>query len=113
MVRTMSDEKMEQIQDEIQRKCECLVADRVGRYIPQRFMEQFEDNIINRDDLNEDDVQTVLEGPEAEFYWEAWDNLLNQVRVEIDGSKHVIAQNGDLFAIEPDLSDEAWDMFYV
>lgn len=113
MYSTMNEERMEEVQQEVQEKCECLIPDRVGRYIPQEFAEKYGDNITNRDALSDEDIEIVLEGPESEFYWQAWDNLLQSVRLEIDGTEYIIAQNGDLFAIEPDLSDDAWDMFYV
>jgi hypothetical protein len=108
----ISDEEIEKLHDEVQRKTKCLIPDRVGRYIPQRFMEQYEDDIVNREELSDEDIETVLEGPDAEWYWQAWDSLLMSLKIELNGSEYEIFQNQDLYAIEPDLSDEAFDLMY-
>jgi len=58
--------------------------------------------IVNKDELKED-IDICLFGPDNEFYFEAWDNLLNNVKLTNDkGEMYTIGnlgEGGDLWAI--------------
>lgn len=73
---------------------EILVSDHQGIYIPQVFAERF-----NWSGISIDDLKTIEEGPDAEYYWEAWDNILNDAfHNDKDGFTWRLYQDGDLFA---------------
>ena len=56
---------------------ELLLSDARGVYIPQNFCEIFD---VAQWGLDPDSwaVETCLSGPETEFYWDAWDEILNK-----------------------------------
>ena len=68
-----------------------------GIYIPQRFARE-----INRECLSGID-STVLpyleEGPEAEFYWDEWQYVLDNAELTLGGDVYTLYQDGDLWAL--------------
>ena len=52
-----------------------------GIYIPQRFCESYE----KPDNISEEDWAICLKGPEHEWYWEAWDEIRMNYKVEFNG----------------------------
>ena len=65
-----------------------------GIYIPQYFAET-----VKRDEILfvTDEEWDILEaGPEHEFYWDAWDSVLNSAETRDGG---VLWQDGDLWII--------------
>jgi hypothetical protein len=81
---------------------ELLVSDANGIYIAQMFCKVYASYITNASEVGED-LQTCLNGPDDEFYWEAWENLINNVQFSNDkGEKYTIGnlgESGDLWAI--------------
>ena len=71
-----------------------------GRYIPQMFADNYGEAWQG---FTEDDIKTVLEGPDTEDYWEAWDNITdNAFFMDASGVKWTLYTNsdtGDLLAI--------------
>ena len=78
-------------------KCECIVDGANGQYIPQIFAERFPEWF---DDIN--DLQDLLMGPESDFYWETWDNVLCSEHMD---QFLTIGESGDLFICSPSLLD--------
>lgn len=50
-----------------------VVDEARGIYCPQRFTEKF--NFEDFTGIDKDDWDTVLEGPDEEFYWDAWTTI--------------------------------------
>ena len=90
---------------------EILVGDSHGVYVPQVFAEKFDLSLWNG--IDPEDAKTIAEGPEAEWYWEAWDNILSSASYKHDGNEWFLYQNGDLFAYSPNLmTDEEYENFF-
>ena len=79
----------------------------IGIYIPQCFAESH--NPSQWKDIDADDLATLLQGPETEFYWDAWDSVLNNAET-LDGG--VLYQNGDLWVIWPDQARDALNAYF-
>ena len=75
-----------------------LIRDASGVYVPQIFCENWE-----MESANVEDWETCLRGPKSEWYWEAWDGILNRWK-DLDGN--TIEQNGDLWVIDNKRIDE-------
>jgi hypothetical protein len=79
-----------------------LVSDHHGIYVPQVFAEQF-----NWSGISVDDLKTIEEGPEADYYWEAWSLVLSDAfHNDKDGNTWRLYQDGDLFAYCEQLMDD-------
>jgi len=80
-----------------------LVSDHHGIYIPQVFAEQFQFSGIDVNDIN-----LVSKGPDHEWYWEAWESIINDAfQIDKNGNTWKLYQDGDLFAYcEELMSDE-------
>ena len=72
-----------------------------GIYLPQNFAE-----IVKRERVEgvSEEQWAILEaGPEHEWYWEAWDKVLNSaVLTNPSGEKFTLHQDGDLWLIPED-----------
>ena len=68
-----------------------------GQYIPQIMIERLLD--AGWKGISEEDAQTLRNGPGEEWYWEAWENVLNNATLELDGITWTLWQDGDLFAV--------------
>jgi hypothetical protein len=81
---------------------ELLVDDHHGIYVMQVFCKSYAAYITNMEEVKED-FQTCLNGPDDEFYHDAWSNLLDNVKFTNDrGEKYTIGnlgESGDLWAI--------------
>ena len=81
---------------------ELLVNDHRGIYIPQYFCQTYRAYITNMEEVKED-FNICLSGPDNADYWDAWDNLINNVNFTNDkGEKYTIGnlyESGDLWAI--------------
>lgn len=69
-----------------------LLSDARGIYIPRDFMD-FE----NWQGVT-DWQREQLENPDNEFYWDAWESVLNNATYEKDGYTYHLMQDGDLWA---------------
>lgn len=82
-----------------------LVSDAHGIYVPKVFTENYDLSVWNN--IDEDDIATIADGPENEYYWDAWQNILSSAEYKADGKTYTLHQDGDLFAVAYDnLSEE-------
>jgi hypothetical protein len=65
-----------------------------GIYIPQHFAETVDRRQILY--VTEEDWQILESGPDHEFYWDAWDSVLNNAETRDGG---VLYQDGDLWIV--------------
>ena len=74
-----------------------------GVYVPQNFVECFD---MGDWHLSDDDIKD-LSDPNNEFYWDAWESVLNNAYfVDEEGNKWTLYQDGDLWAICYELMTE-------
>lgn len=76
----------------------CIIDGANGIYVPQAFCRRYE----KTDKVEQEDWDICLSGPDHEFYWEAWDNILNHwggEETDKTGSTFQVYlfQDGDLF----------------
>lgn len=73
-----------------------LLSDSRGVYIPRDFVNNFD---LDKWHVKED-YQDVLSSLDNEWYWDVWDEVLNNAYfVDDSGNKWVLHQDGDLWAI--------------
>ena len=77
--------------DELPDNAMLLINGAYGIYIPQMFAFMF------KAQLSEQDAKD-LESPDNEYYWDAWDDVLNKTFI-IEGVVCTLEQDGDLWAI--------------
>jgi len=78
-----------------------------GVYIPRDFAKSFADRERSVSGIKAEDWAILEAGPEHEWYWEAWDNVLNDAIVTDDkGIKYRVYQDGICWLI-PDGME--WD----
>lgn len=68
-----------------------------GQYIPQHFAE-----CIDRSKLHgasDEDMATLEAGPDEDWYWEAWVNVLDNATVIDGGTTYDLWQDGDLWLV--------------
>jgi hypothetical protein len=85
-----------------QSEIEILVSDRYGVYIPKTFVEWFSESIVFHGERSELEraENDILQGPDHPDYWENWDWVLNNCKIENKSGKlYSLWQEGDLFAI--------------
>jgi len=79
---------------------EILLNDSRGIYIPQDFVRNYDVTLWGFAE-DDEDIATLREGPDAEWYWEAWESVLTRA-VYIRGTdgeqRWLLSQDGDLFA---------------
>lgn len=75
-----------------------LLSDARGVYIPQNFVELFD---MEQWGLDPESwaVTTCAEGPEADGYWEAWDDVLRKAEYQNGEDVYALHQDGDLWAV--------------
>jgi hypothetical protein len=76
-----------------------LISDSYGIYIPQKFCENFDLNTWGLSESDKD-VDVCLAGPDEEWYWEAWNTILDNAKhIDADGCEWHLEQDGDLFTV--------------
>lgn len=77
-----------------------LIDENRGIYIPQHFVKKFNLEDWNLTD-SDDDIQVLKKGPEHEFYWEAWENVLDKATYFDDDTQfeYKLHQDGSLYAV--------------
>lgn len=88
----------------------CIVDGHHGIYVPQVWAERFGLQAAQTAGVDPFDVSRLLNGPESDDYWESWDSILNDYCHTVDGVKHHLTQDGDLFEI-PETYNEGWEDF--
>jgi len=83
-----------------------LVDGNKGIYLPQIFIEtyySFIDPVCHTDKIEGDIALIRYHGPDDQFYWHAWDAILDNVRLILPGvggdKTYTLYQDGDLFAV--------------
>lgn len=77
-----------------------------GIYLPKRFAEKFD---FAEYGVSEGHKSILLEGPENEFYWETWGDVLREAEYHNKEGKWYLYQDGDLFRIHEDFDVENWE----
>ena len=76
---------------------EILLDSNRGVYIPQNFATECNaDYFVG---INADDFKTIKSGPNTEFYWDAWNNILDNAEYHESGHIWRLYQDGDLFLV--------------
>lgn len=95
-------------------KVKLLIDSARGIYIPQHFVSDVSGFDITRWGLPTDNpnVQSVMDGPDNEWYWEAWHLIEGQAEyTDEHGHKWSLYLNGDLWAIRDDMTGDEWETF--
>jgi hypothetical protein len=87
---------MEATMDENTENWMCIADGARGIYVPQFFAEMG----LKTEGVKAEDLAILAEGPDHEFYWEAWDDVLRDgVVILTDGQRCHLYQDGDLFLV--------------
>ena len=89
-------------------KRELLLGSERGVYIPKDFIEIFDFKAWHIDEI---DADILKRGPyDNELYWEVWHhNVVDKAYIYDGGYKWTLYQDGDLFALREDLTDEEFE----
>ena len=86
--------------------CVCIIDGAHGIYVPEFWAESYGEAAVARAGVSAADVATLLQGPDAPLYWDAWDNVLNDYRHCVGSETYRLWQDGDLYEVtdswEPD-----------
>lgn len=92
----------------------CLFDGASGVYIPQQFADEISRKCV--EGVSDEDYETLAAGPEHEWYWETWNDVLdNAVLTEPStGRRYTMHQDGDVFLIEEGAEfDEETESYFV
>lgn len=82
----------------------CIVDGSWGIYVPQCFAERFS---MDKWHVTPEDADILMAGPDHEYYWDAWDDVLNNAYFITDDDRTLMLyQDGDLFAYDHDEDSE-------
>ena len=96
----------------------CLLDGNRGIYIPKAFAADFMFGFDGWKGVKAEDLETLRKGPDEEFYWEAWENVLNSAfhvnakPIKLDGvtfpagTRFTLEQDGDLWMCDDREDDE-------
>lgn len=81
-----------------------ILSDARGVYIPRDFVtDNYNEIAVDHCaawGISKEDGEILASGPEHEFYWETWDDVLrNAEYTDEDGNKYFLSQDGDLWAL--------------
>jgi hypothetical protein len=76
-----------------------VLSDSHGVFIPQIYCEGADEEWAQSVGVDYRDVETCQAGPDHEWYWEAWNNILNEAHTVVDGVTWRLVQDGDLFEV--------------
>ncbi len=83
---------------------ELLIDDRRCQYIPRDFVQGF--NLEMFSGIRPEDVVTCG-NPESDWYWEAWNNIVDNATYQEHGHTWHLYQDGALFAYCPELMTDS------
>jgi hypothetical protein len=72
----------------------CLISSSMGQYIPQMFAQEWGQFIKEGEDKT-----SLLNGPDNEWYNDAWWTIEQNTTIEIEGKQYTLYHDGDLWAI--------------
>jgi len=86
-----------------------------GVYIPQLVVQQYlEHPMWDWSKVSKEDIDSVLAGPDNEWYWEAWENIENEVKVvDEEGTEYMMMYNEDLWLVPVDISEEEIEQWII
>lgn len=88
-----------------------LVSSAHGVYVPQAFVERYDLSLWNG--IRDEDIETIKAGPDHEWYWDSWNDILNSATYSHDGREYRLHQDGDLWAIcAEQMTDEEYLNFF-
>jgi hypothetical protein len=90
-----------QILFEEAKTAQCIVNSAFGIYSGQVFAERYQEYFKNQHPDKLEDLNNCLEGPENEFYYDSFCELLN-CTLEIEGKIFCLFQLEDVFMVELD-----------
>lgn len=75
------------------------LSDARGIYIPRDFAQGTKRECVAN--VNDEDWQTLLAGPDHEWYWEAWETVLDRATLTdpTSGEQFTLYQDGDLWLL--------------
>ena len=81
-----------------------ILSDARGVYIPRDFVTDNYNKIAEDHckawGIEDEDAEILASGPDHEFYWERWEDVLNHAQyVDEEGNKYFLSQDGDLWAL--------------
>lgn len=76
-----------------------VLSDTCGIYIPQLFCSDIDEHWANYAGVDYADVLVCQEGPDHEWYWEAWQAILDNASITSDGVTWRLHQDGDLWEV--------------
>jgi hypothetical protein len=76
-----------------------FASDAMGIYIPQHFAESHNSEQWNP--INPHDLAILLHGPDHEYYWDAWCDVMDAAETICGGSLH---RDGDLWVVWPQMA---------
>jgi hypothetical protein len=68
-----------------------------GVYIPKRFNDDWSAFLVNRASL--DKYLVDLSDVDNEYYWDSWDLILGEAKLELRGRIYRLHEDGDLWAV--------------
>ena len=86
-----------------------------GIYIPQLVVQQYlEHPMWDWSKVSKEDIDSVLAGHDNEWYWEAWDDIMCEVKVvDEDGTEYMIMYNEDLWLVPTSISEEEIEQWII
>jgi hypothetical protein len=89
--------------------CQLLLCDSHGIYIPKLWSWGISEDDCEDLSVKWEDVKVCQSGPDAELYWESWQNICDSASWEENGSEWRLLQSGDLWAVKEDVEiPEEW-----
>lgn len=78
----------------------CIIDGSQGIYIPKQFADCLAYDCVKDIEKFEDDLN-ICKNPDHEYYWEAWENILDNMQIDLMGNGvfYSLYQDGDLFAV--------------
>lgn len=92
---------------------ELVLFDNRGIYIPRDFAEVVRAGTC-WSGFNDEDIDILLQGPDHELYWDAWDSVLGSTKfTDSRGRTWYLSQDGDLWIYcEALMTDEEYYNFF-
>lgn len=76
-----------------------VLSDSHGIYIPQLYCSHLDAADAEYLKVDFADVKVCQTGPDHEWYWEAWQSILDSAQFECDGLVYCLFQSGDLWEV--------------
>ncbi len=75
-----------------------IISDAHGIYIPLVWAQRYGSAAVEKANVKQEDVDILLQGPDHEWYWEAWDSVLNDFdHTDEYGNQWFLYQEGDVW----------------